>query len=215
MVLGLVGVIIGVHLVRLLLPPAMDFALQNYLALQPSAVVSGEEDLIEGLVSLVGHLFLHADLTHLTMNAVWLLVVGSPIVRRFGPGRFLTLFFASGIAAALAFALFHLRDGLGAAGASGAIAGLMGAALRIIVPGRWPGVRNRPVLPLSDRPIIAATIAWVAFNAIFAFTTLGLSATGIAWEAHIGGYFFGLLAFPLFDTTTSRRVLNGDFRNPR
>jgi membrane associated rhomboid family serine protease len=56
-----------------------------------------------------------------------------------------------------------------------------------------------------DRRIVLSTIGWVILNIAFGYGAAALtSAGGIAWEAHLGGYFAGLLLFGLFDPGRSR-----------
>ena len=102
-------------------------------------------------------------------------------------------------------------------GASGAVSGLMGALFRLMFAAQDPSSRwllrehpeEAPALSLretfTNRSALTAIAAWVLVNFIAAF---GLGTFGtpgaVAWEAHLGGFFTGLLAFDLFDRTRSR-----------
>jgi membrane associated rhomboid family serine protease len=97
-------------------------------------------------------------------------------------------------------------------GASAAISGQMAGALRFIFrakPTAHQGADNilaAPLMPLAatvrDLRILAFLALWVAINAYFGLTAVRIAGQegGIAWEAHIGGFLFGLLTFGFFDT---------------
>lgn len=144
---------------------------------------------------LISHMFLHGGLLHLAMNCLWLLPFGTYISRRYGAGYFYGLFFTAGIAGALTHLAFHWGSADAVIGASGGVAGLMGAGMRML---RWPGLSSTQRLaPLTARPILIFTGLWLATNLIFGF--IGFEGQTIAWEAHVGGYVFGLLAIGLID----------------
>jgi membrane associated rhomboid family serine protease len=107
-----------------------------------------------------------------------------------------------------------LHPGLNAAliGASGGISGLMGAVFRLMFAAEDPEtrylLRERPLdaprlsvwSMMTRRAPRVAIITWVALNIVVA-VALGSVGEGmpIAWEAHLGGFFVGLLVFDLFD----------------
>ena len=80
--------------------------------------------------TFVTYALIHADLTHLGFNAVWLLAFGSPVARRFGTLRFLIFFAVTAAAGALVHLVAHVGELLPMIGASAAISGTMGAAAR-------------------------------------------------------------------------------------
>ncbi len=151
--------------------------------------------------------FLHAGWEHVIFNSLWLLVFGSPVMARFGLGRFLAYFALTAAAAAAFHALLHPRDVSVLVGASGAVSGLTAAALRFAFTGDAFGGRNvhAPAPPLADilrdRRVAAFVIVWFGLN-LLAGLGMPLSGGGearIAWEAHLGGFLAGLALFPLFD----------------
>jgi membrane associated rhomboid family serine protease len=101
-------------------------------------------------------------------------------------------------------------------GASGAISGLMGAALRFLfLPMKdgdadaLAGETRPPLVPLSqaltDRRILTAVAGWTALNLLAALGTEAvIDDIRIAWEAHLGGFFTGFLTFGLFDRGAAR-----------
>ena len=145
-------------------------------------------------VTLVTHLFLHGGWAHVGMNAVMCLAFAPPVSRLLGEGAvgavaLLLLYLVCGVAGGLAFAAFHAHDGLHQLiGASGAVSGLMGAASRLLY-------RQGRLAPLLDRSVVGFTGVWVALNVVLGMIGLapGMGQVTIAWEAHLGGYFAGLL----------------------
>ena len=163
--------------------------------------------------TVLTYALLHGGWMHWGLNSVWLLAFGAPLAGRLGMPRFL-LFMASGaIAGALAQTLADPLSLMPLVGASAAVSACMGAALRFMFqpdvrpaslePRAPPG--RGPRLPLlaafQDRRARAFMIVWFLTNIAtgFAAIPLGLSQAPIAWQAHIGGFLLGLLAFPLFD----------------
>lgn len=208
-VVWLIGVIVGIHIIRYLIPESWDQEVMFYFAFFP-AKYGGDTSisLIEKLVAFVSHLFLHGDITHVGMNAVWLLALGTPVARRLSTQKFFGLFLVCGVLGALIHLLLFPTSRVPMIGASGAIAALMGAAVRfaLYAPGGYAhglryGVAKGPILALSDRRVLTFSAIWVALNMILGLSGGPLSSPGqtIAWDVHIAGYFAGLLLFPLFD----------------
>jgi membrane associated rhomboid family serine protease len=162
----------------------------------------------------VTHVFVHGDFMHLAINSAWLLAMGTPVARRLGTVRFLAFFLLCGIGGALFFLPFNAAPMVGA---SGAISGLMGGALRFLFGPLTDGepeplgskVGSADLLSLSDtltdRRILIGIGAWTALNVVAALAVPAvLEGVSIAWEAHLGGFFTGLLTFGLFDPPASR-----------
>jgi membrane associated rhomboid family serine protease len=155
---------------------------------------------------LVTYAFLHGDFTHLIFNSVWFLIFATAVARRIGTARFLVLTLLTTLGAAFTHLAFHWGEPQAVVGASGAVSGLMGAAFRFIfvnphAQSTWPPA----LLPLFSRPVLVTSAVWVALNVglgITGYTPDGFGAA-IAWEAHLGGFFTGLLIFPLFDRQRS------------
>lgn len=151
-------------------------------------------DLGEGRYGgLFTSMLVHANWAHALMNAVGALTFGAPVARLFrgsvGVGVFLALYIAAGVVATLGYALVHPGSTAPLVGASGAVFGLIGAATRLM------GGRGR-VLPLTDRGVITASIAWMVVNVVVGLIGFapGVEGARIAWEAHAFGFLFGILA---------------------
>lgn len=172
--------------------------------------------LIDGgprLWTLVSYGLLHGSWVHLISNVVWLAAFGSPVARRLGTSRFLSLMGLSTIAGALLHWWSRELDVLPLVGASAAISGATAAAIRFVFS---PGLRFGS---LGDDAVVRAIPAerigqiwrnsrallfiaiWFVTNILFGSGLVPIfgEETSIAWEAHIGGFLAGLLLFPLFD----------------
>ena len=156
--------------------------------------------------SPVTYAFLHADWTHVLANLVWFASFGSAVARRLGNGRFLVFLVLATIASAAAHGLLNMESNLPMIGASGAVSGCMGAAVRFaFTPNARGNDVQRPALSLvqslQNRGVLAFVVLWFVFNWLFGSGIVPLAGVEnqIAWEAHAGGFIFGLLAFRLFD----------------
>jgi membrane associated rhomboid family serine protease len=165
--------------------------------------------------SFVSYAFIHVNLNHLIFNLLWLLAFGPPIARRFGAVRFLLFYLATAAAGALAFLVSHWSSPGLMIGASASVSGAMAAAMRFVFQRGGPlgmigspdeASYHVPAAPLTvmlrDPRILAFLAVWFGVNLLFgigAVTMPGLDGGTIAWEAHVGGFLAGLLAFSLFD----------------
>jgi membrane associated rhomboid family serine protease len=168
--------------------------------------------------TFVTYAFLHADLVHLLVNTVWLLAFGSPVAWRFGTLRFLALFAVTAAAGAITHLLTHPGELAPLVGASAAISGAMAAALRFafeesgplgVLRDGGPEAYRVPAAPLlralRNPQVLIFLIVWFGLNLAFGAVSLpGYGDGSIAWQAHFGGFFAGLLLFPLFDPVRPR-----------
>jgi membrane associated rhomboid family serine protease len=167
----------------------------------------------------VTYAFIHGDITHLGMNAVWFLPFGSAVARRFGTLRVLGFFVATAAAGALMHLVTHWGEVVPMIGASAAVSGFMAGAIRFAFQHGGPLTMFRegepaayfvPAAPLSsalrDPRIVAFLLAWFGLNLLFGLIGVGSSGAeqSIAWQAHIGGFVAGLVLFPLFDPVPSQ-----------
>jgi membrane associated rhomboid family serine protease len=157
---------------------------------------------------------IHADITHLLFNAVWLLAFGTPVARRFGAMRFIAFCMVTVAAGALLHLATHPGERVIMVGASAGISGMMGAATRFAFQrgGSLDFWRPRggdpdriPAAPLAQalrNPRVLTFVAvWFGLNLLFGIGSLSVAGFGqnVAWEAHVGGFLAGLLLFSMFD----------------
>ena len=192
------GLILACVLVYLLEASAAPGELQRLMlglgmipaALTGQADLSADLTLVPPLATLITHQFLHGDVLHLGFNMAYLWVFGDNVEDAMGHGRFLLFFLLCGVIAALA----EIAAGPGQTspliGASGAISGILGAYLllhpsaRILVPIVF--------VPLY-LPAYLLLLLWIGFQ-FYAVAFIPVVAEGgVAWWAHIGGFFAGLV----------------------
>jgi membrane associated rhomboid family serine protease len=209
LVLWLIGLLILAHALRVALPDGWpDRILENY-ALIPADFAAATAHGLSGrqafdlLVTLFSYIFLHGDYAHVGINCLWLLVFGPIVMRRLGAVRFLGFFLFCGVAAAAVHLAAYWGSAMAVVGASGGISGLMGGGMRIVY-GRLSG-NGAQLAPIFSRSILAFSTVWVIINIISGVLRLGVSddLTLIAWVAHLGGFFTGLLMIGVFDPHVS------------
>jgi len=203
-------VLVAIHAIRTyLLPVALDDDVIFNFAFLPARYDHPlAEQGLAWLWSPVTYSLLHGSWEHVIFNGFWMVAFGAPVVRRIGLAR-LAIFWCLSAAAAVALhVFFHWGEMTVVVGASGVVAGLMGAAARFVFS---PSGRiSRQFAHLNRRLSIGEALSnrsVLVFSGIVFLTNfligLGLFAVGgagaIAWEAHIGGFLFGFFLFGLFD----------------
>lgn len=138
-------------------------------------------------VSMVASMFLHGGWLHLLGNMLFLWIFGNNIEDRFGSVRYLLFYAAAGIVATLAHVASDPNSLVPVVGASGAIAGVMGAYL-LLFP------RARVTTVLAFLPVFPIRVpAWLLLGLWF-FSQFWVNPNeGVAWVAHVGGFIFGVL----------------------
>jgi rhomboid family protein len=145
-------------------------------------------------------MFLHGGWLHLILNMWTLWLFGPTVEDRLGHGRYLAFYLACGLAASIAHVVFNPTSIVPALGASGAIAGVLGCYMRL-----FPMARVVVVVPIIFIPLFFEVYAFVFVGLWFlvqlfqgtAELLLGISAGGVAWWAHVGGFVAGLALGPL------------------
>ncbi|MBO9502198.1 rhomboid family intramembrane serine protease [Brevundimonas sp. A19_0] len=156
-----------------------------------------------GLPGLVTAMLLHASWSHAALNAVTCLCFAPPVARMLPGGRgaavFLLFYTGCGIVASLGYGLLHLSGTDPMVGASGAVSGLLGAALRLMGRPAWAGPG-----PMKDRRALTMLGVLMAINVAVGLIGYapGTEGARIAWEAHAAGMLVGYLTVgPLFRRT--------------
>jgi len=163
----------------------------NWLLTDPS-------DLLEWpalFLTLLTSQFLHGGLLHLGFNMLYLWIFADNVEDRLGPGWFLVLYLGSGIVAAVAQILVSPNSSIPMVGASGAIAGILGAYLLL-----FPSARVLTLVPMGfywrvvEVPAFLFLGVWFLLQWVHGVTTIGQVAAvgGVAFWAHIGGFVSGM-----------------------
>lgn len=165
-------------------------------SLVPADIVAGQH-----WVTIVSAMFMHAGLTHILGNMLFLWVFGPQIEDAMGAGRYLAFYLLAGLAATMAQIALDPTSTIPNLGASGAIAGVMGAFLIT-----YPRDRIRTILVLGWFWRITLIPAAVMIGLWFVtqlFSQVGalanLQSDGVAYMAHIGGFIFGAALARLFE----------------
>ena len=152
-------------------------------------------------ISVGVSMFLHGGLAHLLFNMWSLWIFGNNVEEAYGPLGFVVLYGATGIAATAAFVWANPDSTVPLIGASGAIAGVMGAYL-VLFP------RHLVMTLVFFRVVALPSILFLGLWLASQFLLVD-EASGIAWEAHVAGFVAGaLITLPL------RRRLLGNTLNP-
>jgi membrane associated rhomboid family serine protease len=164
--------------------------------------------------TFVTYSLLHANLSHIGFNVLWLLPFGSALARRFGAIRFFIFMAVTAAAGALAHLITHEHAVAPMIGASASVSGTMAAAFRFaFVRGSFlsfsrgdaDAAARVPALSLTralrDPRVLGFLAVWFGVNIIFGLGSIAIGTDGasVAWQAHIGGFFAGLVLFSLFD----------------
>ena len=144
-------------------------------------------------------MFLHANILHLGGNMLYLWIFGNNIEDVMGHGRFLVFFLLIGAVAAFSHAVTAPSSTVPMIGASGAISGVLGAYVLL-----FPHARVEVLIPIGFFPYIVQVPAvvvlglWIVVQIVNAVFDLGGVGGGVAWFAHVGGFFAGLTLINLF-----------------
>ena len=151
-----------------------------------------------GLVDLLTSMFLHGGLMHLLGNMLYLYIFGDNVEDRLGHGRFLLFYLLCGGAAGAAQAIANPQSTIPMVGASGAIAGVLGAYFLF-----FPSARVLTLVPIFiffqtfEIPAVFFLFGWFVWQLGFGFATIGARTGGVAFFAHVGGFLAGMFLGPV------------------
>lgn len=153
----------------------------------------------EQILPFFTSVFLHGGFFHLLGNMWFLYIFGDNVEDRLGSFRFFLFYVLSGIVAGLIHLVSNWHSQLPTIGASGAIAGVMGAYFLF-----FPRARILTMVPIFFFPFFFELPAffflgyWALLQLLYGTVTHGL-AGGVAWWAHVGGFVFGLATVKFFE----------------
>ena len=151
-------------------------------------------------VTVITAMFMHGGWVHLFGNMLFLWIFGDNVEDRFGHRNFLIFYLLAGIAATFAQYIFNPGSNIPNVGASGAIAGVLGAYIIMFPQSRVNVLLGRQVVAM---PAVIVLGMWIALQLVsgvgtIAYTDESADVGGVAYMAHIGGFVAGLVLTFLF-----------------
>jgi membrane associated rhomboid family serine protease len=161
-------------------------------------------------ITIFSSMFMHAGWVHLLGNMLYLWIFGDNVEDRVGHARYLIFYLLCGIAATFAQYMFSLGSDVPNLGASGAIAGVLGAYI-IMFPGeRVRVLMGYAVVQMSALVVIGFWIILQVISSLSAFTASSQTGSGgVAYMAHVGGFAAGILLTFILGARTDRRLSSG------
>ncbi|MFA5106730.1 MAG: rhomboid family intramembrane serine protease [Patescibacteria group bacterium] len=182
---GLICVNVAVFVYMLTLGSGVDAFIGRY-ALTPADILRGT-----GWLTFITSMFIHGGFLHIIGNMLFLYIFGDNLEAYLGRIKYIAFYLASGIVASAAQFLIAPHSTVPQIGASGAIAGIMGAYLAL-----FPDAKIETLWILGfwiQRVTVSARfmlLYWIIFEFIYGFGSIGAQG-GVAYFAHIGGFVFG------------------------
>jgi membrane associated rhomboid family serine protease len=207
---GLIGVNVLIFLFELTLSQSQLSQFFQTWAVVPKELTDSFQGVVtpayqQEWLTLITSQFLHAGILHVGGNMLYLWIFGNNIEDRLGHVKFILFYLLCGVCASLTQWFFDSTSTIPSLGASGAIAGVMGAYIL-----RYPGAKVVTLLPLGffitivRIPAIVFLGIWFIQQAFYGVASLGATANvgmeggGIAYWAHAGGFVIGAVLGVLF-----------------
>ncbi len=198
--------LIGLNAAAFILELSLGHALPDFIRefgvvpIRVSAAIDSYNPDAGAFLPFVTSMFLHGGWMHLIGNMIFLWVFGDNIEDLFGHGRFLFFYLFAGVSAAATQVFIDPGSGVPMVGASGAIAGVLGAYVIL-----FPRARVLTLIPiffffqLLELPAYIFLGLWFLMQMASGVLSLriGADAGGVAWWAHIGGFLAGALMVPI------------------
>jgi membrane associated rhomboid family serine protease len=155
-------------------------------------------------ITILTSMFMHGGILHLAGNMLYLWIFGDNVEDRLGKIRYFLFYLLSGIAATFGQYFFQPDSSLPNLGASGAIAGILGAYLLLFPRQKIKVLLGRSIVVM---PAIVVIGFWIILQLVSGAGTLAAAKNegGVAYMAHIGGFFAGLALAALFRSTEKVR----------
>jgi membrane associated rhomboid family serine protease len=149
-------------------------------------------------VTIFSAMFMHGGWLHLFGNMLFLWIFGDNVEDRFGHLKFLIFYLLAGIAATFSQYAVSPESGVPNVGASGAIAGVLGAYILMFPQARVNVLLGRQIVAMPAFVVLGLWIALQLVSGVGTIASTDESAGGVAYMAHVGGFVSGLLMTFLF-----------------
>lgn len=208
--MALIGVNVLVFLYQLTLGPNLDKFVYIY-GLVPARYTVGYYahyfSLGQQALSFVSFMFLHGGFMHLLGNMWFLYIFGDNVEDHLGPLRYLLFYFLCGIGSGFSHVLLNIGSNTPTIGASGAIAGVMGAYILL-----HPKAKILTLIPIIIIPWFVEIPAFFFLGFWFVlqfFNAAGSGGSGVAWWAHVGGFILGMGFLKIFERMPKTKLSDG------
>ena len=148
-------------------------------------------------ITLFSSMFMHAGWLHIAGNMLYLFIFGDNVEDRFGHVKFLIFYLICGLAATFAQMAFSMHSSIPSLGASGAIAGVLGAYILLFPKSQVRVLMGAAVIPLPDLVVIGVWIVLQFFSGVGSIMN-PTDQGGVAYMAHIGGFIAGIILTFIF-----------------
>jgi membrane associated rhomboid family serine protease len=155
--------------------------------------------------TLFTSMFMHAGWVHLGSNMLYLWIFGDNVEDRFGKTSFLIFYILSGLGATFTQLMFSLDSNIPNLGASGAIAGVLGAYMLLFPQARVSVLQGQRIIPVPALMMIGLWFVLQVFSGLGSITATS-DTGGVAFMAHVGGFVAGFLLTFLFRGNSGPRL---------
>ncbi|MBI5021205.1 MAG: rhomboid family intramembrane serine protease [Ignavibacteriales bacterium] len=200
-------ILIAANLIIFLFELSLDADLGNFIynyGVVPATIMNDFKMMSIGVGSIFpffSSMFLHGGWMHLIGNMLFLYIFGDNIEDKFGHIRYFIFYILAGVSAAVMQTIIFPDSTTPMVGASGAIAGVLGAYVFL-----FPGAKIVTLIPIFfffqivELPAFLFLGIWFAMQIFSGLFSLGIGADagGVAWWAHIGGFLAGVIMLPFF-----------------
>lgn len=199
---GLIVLNALVYLNQMMLPEKAFVRFLYLYGLIPVELTQGVELInhpVPPSMTVFTSMFVHGSLFHIGGNMLYLWIFGNNVEDSMGHLRFIIFYLLSGTAAALAQVAVNPTSQVPMVGASGAVSGVLGAYLLL-----YPHARVITLISfgwfirLVEVPALVVLGFWIVVQLLNGVLTFNFQGGGVAWFAHIGGFFAGMLMIGLF-----------------
>jgi len=160
---------------------------------------------VADVLTIFSSMFMHAGWVHLGGNMLYLWIFGDNVEDRFGHIKFIVFYLLCGIAATFAQLIFSLGSNVPNLGASGAIAGVLGAYILLFPQGKIRVLQGQGMIQVSALIVIGLWIGLQLFSSVASITSTTATG-GVAYMAHVGGFIAGLVLTLVFRGRTAPQL---------
>ncbi|MBI5205014.1 MAG: rhomboid family intramembrane serine protease [Nitrospirae bacterium] len=198
--IGIIAINILVYIWEIMSPAGEKYIVYSYGAIPSNLISFDTMQPVHPVLTIFSAMFLHGGILHIAGNMLYLWIFGNNIEDMLGHFKFFMFYLTSGIVAAYSHAIMASSSSVPMIGASGAVAGVLGAYLLL-----FPRAKVHTLIFLGffievvKIPALIVIGFWAIIQVVNGLLTQGSAAQGgVAWFAHVGGFLVGLLTIKLW-----------------